>query len=621
MRHKRGMVDLPTRWILAAGRAVLPHPELTEPTEALVDRVRRRLPRRLYVPLVIVLGLVWLLAAVARRGRPTRAAAFAAWVDALARSRVALLRNLGVWIKATGCLVMLGEPRRREVLYRRAGFPMPSQVAVPAAEPAPAPPEVTAADVIVVGSGPAGATVARALAKAGRDVLILEEGAPAARAYGTDSIAEALGERFRGMAMFTSTGPERIPVLQGRCVGGSSTVNSAIAWRAPEAVFAGWHADPHLAAELPLERITRAYDAIEAAIGIERTPEKAWGESNALMARGAAALGVRGVPTDRYTCDCVGLGRCLEGCPLGRKLSMNVTFIPEALAAGAHLLSDCLVERVEFAGERAVGVVARRGGRKVRFVAHDAVVLAASAIQTPILLGASGVRHRQLGRRFQAHPGGSLVGIFDQPVRRVLGATQGFDVPHWVNDGFKVEVLTLPDELLISRMVGVGADLVESSELVPNAAVWAVPIRARAHGRVGGGLAWPRVDFHLTPADQVTLGKGLLAMAQLFFAAGAREVWPNIAGLPARWRSVDEARVLADGVSPTSLNMTMSHLFGTAWMGGDAQAHVCSGRGKVWGTTNLFVADSSLFPTNLGVNPQHTVMAVAQHVAWRLLGD
>ncbi|MBI3180118.1 MAG: GMC family oxidoreductase N-terminal domain-containing protein, partial [Deltaproteobacteria bacterium] len=381
----------------------------------------------------VTLLAVWALATLARRGQPSRDAAVARWVETFMASRVHAAHLLGQLVKFASCLVVLGDPQVRRSLYAARRLTLPSQVEsvrapLLAGRPLNGSRVTDSADFIVVGSGPAGATVARTLAKAGRDVVLLEEGPAAPAAWAAQDTIENLHARFRGMGTVTSTGPERIPVLQGCCVGGSSVVNSAIAWRAPEGVFGAWHADPGIAEHLPLARLDRAYTEVEAGIGIETTREAVFGATNERMAAGARAKGTPGQPTDRYTRDCEGLGRCMEGCPLGRKLSMNATFVPEAVAAGARLYSDCKVEQIEFEGTRVVGVRARTSRGVTRFAARRAVVVAASAVQTPILLRASGIDHAQLGRRFQAHPGGSMAALFAEPVRKVLGATQGYEV-------------------------------------------------------------------------------------------------------------------------------------------------------------------------------------------------
>lgn len=618
--------------------ALVPRHDEPQRAEPMAHYFLTHLPWHIRFAFSLIVHGVWWLAGIARRGEPTRIDATVAWISTLVHSQTPLAHSLGLWLKATACMIVLADQTERRAVYATHHMALPSTVdsappPLAATDPlmgvqvAPAAlraeQTVDDADFIVVGSGPGGATVARALAAEGRSVIILEEGSPVPRAWRADSTLHNLVERFRFSGTMTTTGPENMPVLQGVGVGGSSVVNSAIVWRAPDDVFAGWHAwDPGLAEHITLDRMAAAYDTVERAIGVQRTAASILGPNSDLMAHAARSLSIDAAPTRRYTTShCEGLGRCMEGCPRGHKLSMNTTFIPDALHAGARLYAHCRVDRVAFDGGRAVGVHATMHGKHVRFAARHGVVIAASAIQTPLLLRASGIRHAQIGQRFQAHPGASVAAIFDSPVRAgKFGATQGYDSIHFRNQGrFKLESLNLPDELLATRLPGVGKALARHMDVLPYTALWAAQVRTQAHGRVFGRQRLPLITFHFTPEDQRVLGRSLKTLADMFFAAGAKEVLPGILGAPDRVTDPKQLDHLLDGVHPRQVAMILSHLFGTAVMGADPQRSVCDPYGRVHQVEGLYVADSSLFPTNMGVNPQHTIMAVAQHVAWGVL--
>ena len=548
------------------------------------------------------------------------------FLDLLLRCPPGPIRKFVDVFKALGLLVVLGDVETRRQLYEAAGVSLPSQVEDESSstawslEPALGQKWADQADYVIVGTGPAGATVGRALALAGEEVLFVEEGKEVPKNYQAPNTATGLQKLWRQSAMQATTPPEMIPVLQGVCVGGSSVINSAIVHRAPEDVFADWHDDAHLAEVLTLERIDKAYAAIEAAMGIEQTAPSIYGANNELFLKAAEVMNISAQPMRRYTPGCEGLGRCMEGCPRGHKLGMHMEFIPTALEHGGRLYSRCCVERVLFEGERAVGVVAKYGKNKVRFGARKAVIIAASAIQTPIILQQSSVRKKAVGERFQVHPGSSLTGIFDQPIRSPIGATQGAESIHFRKTRrLKFETLSLPDELFATRFPGFGRALWENVQEVPNACLWAALVRAKAHGKVRPGLFGPRIQYRMTAQDQATLGEGLKFLAEMYFAVGAREVFPSVAGYPERITSLDALKGIENGVHPKQLNMIASHLFGTAFMGSDSADAVCDAWGQVHGFEGLYVADSALFPTNLGVNPQHTIMMLAQHVAWGLL--
>ena len=616
-----------TALLAAVSQAVLP-----KSTDAAALRQRtayflHHMPAHVRIAFSLLLWSLWLFAGVRRQGAPSQLDAMVVWIGRLIERRIPLLHSAGLWLKTTACLLVLGDSTTRQQIYSARSVTSPDArytdpTTVPAAlPPTEVPMHGLEADYIIVGSGPAGATVARTLAQAGHSVMVFEEGPAVPAVWAASSAVENLSERFRAAGTNTTTGPERMPVLQGRGVGGSSVVNSAIAWRAPDDVLADWQRrDSGLAQTLSAERLARAYDAVEAGLGWQATPPSAFGANNVLMAQAAQALGLAAAPTRRYTRDCEGLGRCMEGCPRGHKLAMNVTLLPQAQAAGARLFADCQVRRVVFEGTRATGVVIVHAGQRYQVRARRAVIVAASAIQTPILLKRSGLSHPLLGQRFQAHPGASVAGIFDTPVRSHLGATQGYDSIHFrASDRFKLESITLADELMASRFPGVGPSFATAVDELPYTGLWCAQIRVRALGAVGGTLSIPSIRLHLTPEDERSLGKALKVLCEMFFAAGAREVLPGVVGLPERIGRDFALNSLLDGVAASRVAMIASHLFGTACLGSDLQSSVCDAFGKVHQAEGLYVADSSLFPTNLGVNPQHTIMALAQHVAWGLL--
>ncbi len=472
-------------------------------------------------------------------------------------------------------------------------------------------------DYVIVGSGAAGATAARVLTEAGRSVAVLEEGpAVETREFG-DQAWPGFKRMLRDAGAQTARGRAFIPVLQGRCLGGSTVVNSAIVWRLPEDVWRTWRDEHGLGAALPYERLTSAWERIEKELFIAPTPREAWGEVNRLADDGRRALGVSGAPTRRNVRDCRASARCLTGCPTGAKQSMLVSYLPKAAAAGAVVCADAQVERVIFKGARAVGVA----GRGFMMRARRGVVVAASAIQSPLLLKKSGVSSVHLGRHFQGHPGCAMVGVFDRPVGMWRGATQGYDIDHHRADGrFKIETIALPPEIAFARLPGVGRDWARRIAESGHAAVWAVQMRAHAEGSVGAGPFGADIKFSLDRRDMVNMRRGLRFTAELFFAAGAREVLPGIHGLPESLKPGEAWRLEAGPDDPACYSMILSHLFGTARMSLKACDGAVGPDFRVHGADNLYVVDSSVFPTNIGVNPQHSIMAAAWLAAERMAG-
>jgi choline dehydrogenase-like flavoprotein len=471
-------------------------------------------------------------------------------------------------------------------------------------------------DYVIVGSGAGGASAARVLADVNGSIAIVEEGPAVSTDQFQDRALPTFKRLYRGMGAQATGGRAPMLVIQGRCVGGSTVVNSAIMRRLPEEVWREWDASYGIGDAIPYEEVVTASAAIERELHAEPTPEAIWGGNNGLLNKGAATAGVAGAPTLRNTRGCRGSARCNLGCPHGAKQSMQLSYLPYAEQRGARLISDRRVERVLMRGARAVGVQTAAGD----LMASKAVLVAASAVQTPGVLWRSGVRSRHLGRHFQGHPGMAIVGLFDTPVRMGDGATQGFEVDGWRSESrVKLETLALPPETFFSGMPGIGRRWASLMAEFARAAVWVLPLRSQGEGAVGVGWRDGRLKFRLDPRDLPNLRRGLRLASELMFAAGAREVVCPVDGLPDRLKPDQLGLIEGASDDPARYPLALSHLFGTARMSGRPEDGVVGHDFQVHGTENLYVVDSSVFPTNLGVNPQVTIMALARLAAQRML--
>lgn len=479
------------------------------------------------------------------------------------------------------------------------------------------------ADIVIVGSGPAGSMVAREAAAAGARVIVLEEGPWLHPADFPVSSFSAMSHFYRGMGSTVVFGSAPIPYIQGRMVGGSSPINGAICWRMPRDVYDEWcAADPALRDALPWDELESTTDAIETRLHVAPTDPAIAGRKNLLMARGAAALGLEHRPIRRNVAGCTGLGRCMQGCPAGRKASADRTILADALAQETTLLSSVEIEEITHRGDRAVGVRGRAaGGGRVSIRASRAVVLAASAVQTPVLLLRNGIRHGPVGRNFQAHPGVSLAGRFREPVRMWEGATQGHEVIGLRHEGLKFEVLGFDLTVLAARLDGVGSAFSQSIADMAHWLDWGVAVRAQARGRVRRVLGKTIVTYSPTPHDVRQFRRGLRILGEMMFAAGAEAVGPGVRGFAPR---VETPAALADletrgPVAPSAFTAAITHMFGTCRMGSDPATNVVRPDFRHHRVKSLYIADSSVFPTNTGVNPQISIMSMAALCARRIV--
>lgn len=482
------------------------------------------------------------------------------------------------------------------------------------------------ADYVVVGSGAGGATAACELARGGASVVLVEAGPWLDPEDYPSSVYGAMRDLFDDWGSQVARGRALWPLVQGSCVGGSTVINCAICVRTPDDIFEKWqreHGLPDLSRPLLAHQ-----DALASELCASEVPPESMGRSNSLALQGANQLGYPSKPMTRYIKGCLGSGQCLQGCRSQRKQSLNVNFVPEVLSRGGTVLSCAPVSRILLQGQRAVGVRGRfrnprNRGRGGEFTVHakKAVVVAASVTWSPCLLIQSGVRSPALGRYFRAHPGFGLFGVYDDPVDANRGATQGWaSVAYRENPGFKLETLSIPPEMMASRLSGGGSELLRKLRDYRHLAMWVIAVRAETVGSVRPGLLGkPVVRYSADRADMERVRKGLAQVARTHFAAGARRVLPVIYGLPYSI-GPDEVSVIEEGpLDPRAYISIMSHLFGGCVMGRDPAHSVVDDRGRVHGYDGLVVADASVIPTNLGVNPQHTIMALARHFSQSLL--
>lgn len=471
------------------------------------------------------------------------------------------------------------------------------------------------ADVAVVGSGPAGAAAALACAEAGARVVVVEAGRAFQPSEFLPDSFGAMAQLYRDMGASVMLGKAPMPYLQGMAVGGTSVINGAISWRLPRDVYDSWvAADPRLAEAWPWTAIEQATDRMESLLGIAPTDPAIAGPKNRLMALAAESLGLEHRPISRNAVACQGSGRCLQGCPHGAKQSVDRAILPLACRHGVIILASAEVTEIMRDGRKLLGVSGETTGGGAFEVRAPKVILAASAIQTPALLWRNGLRRGPVGDGLQCHPGTAVAGFFREPVRMWQGATQGHEVIGLRREGLKFEVLGFDYTILATRLPGLGPNWHRHLERMAHYADWGAAIKAQARGRVRPlGRKGVRVHYDLLPADVAKLRRGVQVLAELLFAAGAEQVAPGVHGLPP---IVDRVGAFADFAAagpsdPRAFHTAATHLFGTCRAGSDPAQSVVGLDFQSRELAGLFVADSSVFPSNTGVNPQTSILALA----------
>jgi choline dehydrogenase-like flavoprotein len=482
------------------------------------------------------------------------------------------------------------------------------------------------ADFVVVGSGAAGATAALDLTRAGADVLVLEEGGWFTRPDFRPDLYSSLSRLWRDFGGQVATGRAAFPIAQGRCVGGSTVINAATMHRLPRAIWEEWATDPAIREGLPWSALEEAAASLERDLGIARNIEPMLGEL--AMTRTLERLGWEYQAQARAAPGCRHTNRCLQGCPSGGKLSLERAMIPEAVERGARIRPHRRAERIVCEGGVATGVeVGHRDGpgpfsrtRRSRIRARRAVLLAAGVVHSPLVLRRSGLRNPHIGRHFQCHVGGSVVAEFATPVAAIEGPSLGYEIFQF--PGLKLNsVQPTPPEILLGNVPVVGRELVALLRRIDHVAVWNSSIRCGVEGRVRGRwLGLPQIALTPGSDDLERIRTSAYHLAHLLFEAGASRVYPGIQGIPRTLTDPASIEAIHGApLDPRSYALNVSHLFGTCRMAGDASRGVVAPDFRTHEVDRLFVIDASVFPTNVGTNPQLAVQTLAREAARRVL--
>ena len=483
--------------------------------------------------------------------------------------------------------------------------------------------QIVNADVVVVGSGSGGATAAAALAETGLEVVILEEGAlHRTESFTTDPI-RGIQRLYRDAGTSVILGTPSILFAEGRCVGGSTVINGGMCWRTPERVLDEWTRDQGLPDVSP-HAMEPHFERAEEILHSEPQQPDTLGRHSHLFLEGAQKLGWAPETNRRNMRRCMGLNNCALGCPTGAKQSMLVTEVPRALRAGARLFTHARVRRLLFKGRRAIGVrgdfLSARGRPTHGFEVHaPLVVLAAGARHTPGILLRSRVRNRALGRHLQVHPNAKVVGVFDERIDPWVGAHQTHQLHEFLDEGILIAYATVPPGLLASGLPGLGADHAARMRQYNHMLTAGALVEDTGEGRVRLGLdLQPYMTFRLSPRDVETIHRAVALTSELLFAAGAREVLLPFAHLPRLGSSDEIQRVHALPRRPGATELMTVHIMGSARMAADPRDGVVDPWGFVHGIEGLAIADASLFPSSVGVNPQESIMALVLRNAERM---
>jgi choline dehydrogenase-like flavoprotein len=508
------------------------------------------------------------------------------------------------------------------------------------------------ADVVVVGSGAGAGVVAAELARAGRGVLVIEAGPYVDESTMPRDELDAYGRLYLNYGLL-STWDGAVTMLAGSGVGGGTLVNWMTCLDAPEAVRAEWASEHGLDGVDGAEWATDVA-TVEAELGV--TPATVVPPKDELIRRGATALGWESGLIRRNALDCGDCGDCPFGCRRGAKQSGIRAHLAEAVRLGAVVLDRARVRAVvhDALGDRVTGVTgllapaqpnAPPGAAARPFeVRARQVVIAAGALRSPAILQASGVTHPAIGRYLRIHPVPVIGALMPDPVDMWRGTMQAARSMQFAEDDSthrRYVIESAPGHLGLLSLVLPWEGAVAHAELMARARHFAPLIAVTRDGGEGRvrltGAGRVRIDYRLDEAGKATARHALVSMARLARAGGAAEILA--VAMPLLRHRVDgagdegrrfarfERELAAMDFAPHRGTIASAHQMGTLRMGVDPLRHPADPRGRLRGDSRgrivpgLYVADTSTFPTAIGVNPIVTVMAMARRVSRTVLDE
>ena len=546
-------------------------------------------------------------------------------------------------LRGASCLLAHSIPDEngQNPFWKQYGYPGP-QVAPPSDEPyitphVPSDGEVLEADVVVVGSGAGGGTIAGVLAQQGRKVVVLEAGrATSERDYRQLEAEASATMMYRGG--FTVSADGNAAMLAGATLGGGTTINWHNCVKPSPEVRREWAQEWGLA-DVDTPEFDRHLETVLSRMGA--TDECSdFNGPHQRMAEGAKALGwsmhtaVRNVDADSY--DPVAAGYTQFGDPSGSKRGTLNTYLRDAYDRDAVILADTKADTVLVQDGRASGVAATwtdpdSGQTRAVTVRAKDVVVACGALETPALLLRSGIGGPAVGQNLYLHPSAGIFGVYAEEQKAFWGPPQAAVMDEFrdLGDGygFLVEGSQYYAGVFAAQLVRRdGAEAKEAMSRLGRMADFLFVLRDHAGGTVTIDELGEAVHSYAMTDERDIAGfrKALRVMAKLHEAAGAEEMW--FGQTPRVWKRGEDVDAWMDEIDAIpigagGLQIGSAHQMGSARMGTDPATSVAKPTGELHDTAGVWIGDTSAFPTPSGANPMLTCMALAHRTAEHISGQ
>ena len=478
-------------------------------------------------------------------------------------------------------------------------------------------------DVCIIGSGAGGAVMAKELAQKGARVIVLEEGGFFNKDNYPKTIRECFLKLYRNHGMDTTVGIPAIIVPTGKCLGGTTVINMGTCFRLPASTHKKW--EEMGIAGWSESDLAPYYDLVEEIMSVREIQPDVMGRNGEIIAEGARRMGLHPTPLKHNINEhCKGCGNCSYGCNEDAKQAMTLNYIPQAVNFGAKFFCDSKGEFILNDEKRVMGVRGSVRDRDTGTFRHhieisaDLIVLAAGALNTPLILLKNEIcnESKQVGRNLKLHLCGRVIGFFDEIIDGHHGVGQCLQVDDFKELGIMLEATFTGPASELPGFPGFGKELWDMAKDFRKIASLGVMVSDTSQGRVSVGPDGDAMmTYNMLQEDADKIKKSMLISARILFAAGARKIITSsscfpVINSPAEVEKFSDLKVHAGDFTTMAF-----HPMGTCRMGANKKKSVVDLNLETWQLRNLFIADASVFPTSLGVNPQETIWAFATKCA------
>lgn len=484
---------------------------------------------------------------------------------------------------------------------------------------------------IIIGSGAGGGVVADVLSQKGIKTLIIESGPYRKKEHFVHSERQMSSIYYNRGGVFSKN--MSIGLAAANNVGGSTSVYTGVSFRTPKTVLEKWRKSFGLDF-LSKDYVDNYFDYLDKDLNIHELDDSEINENNSLFKNAAESLGFHVKKLKINTQNCKGTSFCNLGCTEGAKQGTLEVQIPRALKNGAKLVHSAFVHKVSehkvyFTVSKAKYGTADNYLQAGAYTASaDVIVIAAGVLNSPAILLRSqkelSLKNDNIGRYISLHPVFNLHAINTDPISNNSGFPKAYYIDEFSeSEGYYLETSFYFHGVTAKNIPGWGA---ENLEIMKNYhKMMSILILSHDKSEKGNRISinkkgQPVLNYSVSKKTKESLTKAIRKAVHIFIAAGCVQI--KVPGAN-KIITPDDKENLGNLIRSENINFSLTplstaHPQGGCRMGADRKNSVCDTNGKVWGTKNIYVADASLFPTSVQVNPYETVMLMANHVAGQI---